>query len=631
VTIEPLITGPADVLRECFDDLAASRNPETILPRLRSIESSIKEPKLRAKLLHARAIATARLGFSVESLGDLQEALQILEQMDSSEGRAHICRTLAVVHSWRGDCLASAMALLRAIAEATAAQDPCELNFALIEAARLYIEMGRARAAQTFLESILHSTAPRLPILERQRAWVNLLQARVASGRVDDARTQFDELPAILDRSPSRLHVLSLIEWARILRLSNEPDNAEKALQQAANFVPPETNSFEEIEIAHARAELLLTKGDFSGAAVLLERVVSRYATDDLAGREIVARFLQAQVFDGLGYTDQAMRTLAAALRRALARGLSGYVDEARSRMAARGASQGAWRVGDAPSAVPPIEIGARFVRCRLIGTGGFGSVTRAYDLELGIEVALKRTRLSDVYDTSKRQRLLNASRTEVAAASRIEHPAIARILGLLIESSGDAYLVQEFVEGPTLRAAMQAGIERPRAFEILSRIAFALAAIHAVGVLHRDIKPENVILRSGDAPVLVDFGIAQVTGRKPALRNAGTSVYMSPEQTCGSRLDERTDLYSLGLISCELLVRGRPDACFGSELLKAFLSKGGARYVLTNDGVPAVAANLVGRLVSRNRLWRPRSATVVAEVFAEAGKLVPWSGGRAE
>jgi tRNA A-37 threonylcarbamoyl transferase component Bud32/tetratricopeptide (TPR) repeat protein len=628
VTIESLIAEPADVLGECFDDLAANRNPETILPRLRSIESSIKEPKLRAKLLHARAIATARLGFSTESLGDLQEALQILEQMDNNEGRAQIFRTLAVVHSWRGDCLASAMALLRAIAEATAAHDSCELNFALIEAARLHIEMGRTRAAQTFLESVLHSTAPELPILERQRAWVNLLQTRVASGRVDDARTQFDELPAVLDKSPSRLHMLSFLEWARILRLSNELDNAEKALQQAASFVPPESNSFEEIEIAHARAELLLSKGDFSGAALLVERVVSRYATDDLAGREIVARFLQAQVFDGLGYDDQAVRTLAAALRRALARGLSGYVDEARSRMAARGASQGAWRVGDAPSAVPPIDISGRFVRCRLIGTGGFGAVTRAYDLELGVEVALKRTRLSDVYDISRRRSLLNASRTEVAAASRIEHPAVARILGLLVEPSGDAYLVQEFVEGPTLRSAMHAGIERPRAFEILSRIAFALAAIHAVGVLHRDIKPENIILRSGDVPVLVDFGIAQLTGRERVLRKAGTSVYMSPEQAYGSRLDERSDLYSLGLIACELLIPGRPDACFGSELLNGLLSKEGVGYALTNEGVPAIAANLVGRLVSRNRFWRPRSATIVAEGFAEAGKLVSGLGG---
>ena len=97
----------------------------------------------------------------------------------------------------------------------------------------------------------------------------------------------------------------------------------------------------------------------------------------------------------------------------------------------------------------------------------------------------------------------------------RIEHPGVARVLGLLVELRGDAYLVQEFIEGPTLRVIMAVPIERPRAFEILSRIAFGLAAIHAVGVIHRDIKPENIILRSGDAPVLVDFGIAQVAGRK--------------------------------------------------------------------------------------------------------------------
>ena len=363
MTIEPPITDPAAVLQACFDDLTANRTPETILRRLRAIESLIKEPALRAELLHVRAIATVRLGFSTESLGDLQEAVRILEHTNNSADRSQIFRTIALVHSWRGDCLESAMALLRSVAEANAAQNSGQLILALIEGARLHIEMGRTRDAQALLSSALCSADVGVPILERQRAWVNLLQVRVASGQLIAARTQLGDLSIILDESPSRLRMLALIEWARILRLSNELEKAEDVLQQASDLAPQELDSFEQIEIAHARAELLLSQGDLSAAASQVEKVVTRYATDDLAGREVVARFLQAQIFDGLGRAEQAERTLAAALRRALARGLSGYVDEARSRIAARGAAQGVWRVGEAPSVTPATKREARLAK----------------------------------------------------------------------------------------------------------------------------------------------------------------------------------------------------------------------------------------------------------------------------
>jgi tRNA A-37 threonylcarbamoyl transferase component Bud32 len=452
---------------------------------------------------------------------------------------------------------------------------------------------------------------------------VNLLQSRVASGEIDKARAQLDELPTVLQNSSDRLHVLSLIESARISKICKELDSAEAILEQAQALLPQGADTFEQIEIAHARVEILLCKGKLSDAESVVEKVVSRYATDDLAGREILARFLQARIFDGLGKSEQAERTLAAALRRALARGLSGYVDEARSRIASRGASQGTWRVGDVPNTVPPLDVNSRFVRRRVVGTGGFGTVARAYDLELGVEVALKRTRLGDIYDNSTRERLLRASQTEVAAASRVEHPGVARVLGLLIELHGDAYLIQEFIEGPTLRTLMATPIERPRALEILSRIAFALAAIHAAGVVHRDVKPENIVLRTGDAPVLVDFGIAQIAGKKQMSIKSGTLSYMSPEQFSGTGIDERSDLYSLGLIACELLIRNRPSGCFGADFVERLSRRGGVGHALIEDGIPSTGAKLIDWLVSKSRLWRPRSATAVAKVFAEASRYV--------
>ena len=93
----------------------------------------------------------------------------------------------------------SALALLRAVAEANAARNFSDLDLTLIETARLHIEMGKPRAAQVFLASVLQSASPGVSIPEPQRAWVNLLQARVAAGQIDEARTQLAE---ITDSSP---------------------------------------------------------------------------------------------------------------------------------------------------------------------------------------------------------------------------------------------------------------------------------------------------------------------------------------------------------------------------------------------------------------------------------------------
>src|SRR6185295_11897799 len=81
---------------------------------------------------------------------------------------------------------------------------------------------------------------------------------------------------------------------------------------------------------------------------------------------------------------------------------------------------------------------------------------TRAYDLELGIEVAIKRTARGEHYDPALRDRLLEAARTEMTAAARLDHPGIARVYGLLAVQGGDTLVIEEFVEGQTLRQAME-------------------------------------------------------------------------------------------------------------------------------------------------------------------------------
>lgn len=254
------------------------------------------------------------------------------------------------------------------------------------------------------------------------------------------------------------------------------------------------------------------------------------------------------------------------------------------------------------------------------MGAGGYGSVERAYDLELGVEVAIKRISLECIYDLRDRTRLLKSARTEVAAASRIQHPGVVRVYGMLIDGSGDALVIEELVEGQTLRSIMGKPIPVAQALDLITRVAFALAAVHAANIVHRDVKPENIILRDQSSPVLVDFGVAVISGQHHRLPAAGTRNYMPPEQIRGHRLDGRADLYALGVIAHEMLlglVRRPAEA--------GLLTIGRARRYrrdLEDIGVDRDTSKLLAKLLSPFRCLRPRSAAMIGAHFSRCGAL---------
>jgi tRNA A-37 threonylcarbamoyl transferase component Bud32 len=190
-----------------------------------------------------------------------------------------------------------------------------------------------------------------------------------------------------------------------------------------------------------------------------------------------------------------------------------------------------------------------RFRVLERIGSGGMGTVYRAYDERLQREVALKEVRETD------RDRILR----EAHAAARLNHPAIVTLYELG-EHDGRAVLVSELVPGETLADLEAAGMLCDRDIaEITADLCDALLHAHARGVVHRDIKPQNVIvgddLRAGRRAKLMDFGIAQITGA-PTLTAAGevvgTLAYMSPEQAEGELAGPQTDVYSLALTAYE-------------------------------------------------------------------------------
>ncbi|MBA3354700.1 MAG: serine/threonine protein kinase, partial [Pyrinomonadaceae bacterium] len=204
-----------------------------------------------------------------------------------------------------------------------------------------------------------------------------------------------------------------------------------------------------------------------------------------------------------------------------------------------------------------------------LIGAGGMGQVYLAEDTQLGRRVALKLLRAAFTNNDDRMRRF----KQEARAASALNHPNILTVHEIG-RADGVDFITTEFIEGETLRASLAKGRVRfAQALDVAAQVAGALAAAHAAGVVHRDIKPENIMLRPDGYVKVLDFGLAKLApqgraGESEASTVArvetnpgvvmGTVQYMSPEQARGLTVDERTDVWSLGVVLYEM-VAGRP------------------------------------------------------------------------
>lgn len=206
------------------------------------------------------------------------------------------------------------------------------------------------------------------------------------------------------------------------------------------------------------------------------------------------------------------------------------------------------------------------------IGSGGMGEVYLATDTRLDRPVAIKVLNSEYGRNEDNVHRFIR----EAKSASALNHPNILTILEIG-EIDGSHYIVSEYVEGETLRRVMkQRRLELPEILEIASQIASGLAAAHKARIIHRDIKPENVILREDGIVKVLDFGLAKLISdgdqqsaeSDPTPQNVtasgiilGTVNYMSPEQAKGKKIDERTDIFSLGVLLYEMLTGKQPFA----------------------------------------------------------------------
>ena len=194
----------------------------------------------------------------------------------------------------------------------------------------------------------------------------------------------------------------------------------------------------------------------------------------------------------------------------------------------------------------------------QLLGAGGMGEVYKAEDTKLKRSVALKFLPLSLVLDRDAKERLVH----EAQAASALDHPNICTIHEIDETPDGRVFLAMAYYEGETLKQRIARGpLAVDDALSIAAQIARAVTAAHEAGIIHRDIKPANIIITPRGEVKLLDFGIAKLTGQT-ALTKTGTTVgtvaYMSPEQITGRGVDERSDIWSIGVVLYEMLA-GRP------------------------------------------------------------------------
>jgi serine/threonine protein kinase len=208
----------------------------------------------------------------------------------------------------------------------------------------------------------------------------------------------------------------------------------------------------------------------------------------------------------------------------------------------------------------------------------------------------------------------------EFDLVAHLQHPNIARIFDLGV-ADDHVYIAMEYFPGGDLRSRMREPMPCDEALGYLRQLAAALGALHAIGVLHRDVKPGNVLLREDGTAAFIDFGLARQLGLESDITGNGaifgTPHYMSPEQGHGLPLDERSDLYSLGVVLYEMLTAQKP---FVAESPLAVI------YMHAHSPIPRLgqAAQqlqpLLDTLLAKKAVDRPASAE---EIVARIDELM--------
>jgi len=297
--------------------------------------------------------------------------------------------------------------------------------------------------------------------------------------------------------------------------------------------------------------------------------------------------------------------------------------------VAARGIALDGLYAGDLMSASDPLlgrVLAGRYRILRPLGAGGSGAVYEAEQLGLGRSVAVKVMRPELAGDAEHVERF----RREALAAAQLRHPHIAQLLDFAHPTGSEpAFLVLELIEGRSLHQLLraEAPLAPARAARLVTQILSALAAAHGAGIVHRDMKPGNVVVTDvpgvGEIAKVLDFGIARVQESEAYQRLTRTGVimgtprYMSPEQASGGVVDQRTDLWSVGVILYAALAGRFPFEGAPTEALYAIMTED--PRPLATPGLPAALEGVVATALQKNVADRYPSAAAMIDALRVA------------
>jgi eukaryotic-like serine/threonine-protein kinase len=322
-------------------------------------------------------------------------------------------------------------------------------------------------------------------------------------------------------------------------------------------------------------------------------------------GEDHVVRAVKAGAADFLRKAELTGVRLAIALREAL-------LDAAQ-----------VYRPGDTQTRSQPLDIAAigkpahaNAVRIRgynilrQIGEGGMAKVYLAEREETRLQLVLKVLDKTVVHD----EQFLQRFRRECRIISKMQNEHVVAIYDHGV-TDDYAFLAMEYFGGGDLKARIAEGLSSMEALKVLMQLAKALDAVHSAGIVHRDVKPQNIMFREGNRLALVDFGLAKEVDGRSTVTHAGlvlaTPLYMSPEQYQEGRQDERSDLYSVGVILYEMLTGKLPFTADNAPALA---------YQHVNAPVPRLPQRLAGYqgIVDRLMAKRPEDRFQSArELFA--------------
>jgi serine/threonine protein kinase len=265
-----------------------------------------------------------------------------------------------------------------------------------------------------------------------------------------------------------------------------------------------------------------------------------------------------------------------------------------------------------------PTKIGRYEIRAEL-GRGGMATVYRAYDPSFDREVAIKVLPRELLHDPQFHDRF----KREIKTIASLEHPAIVPVYDVG-EDDGVPYFVMRYMTGGSLSNWIAKGkFSLQDAARIIERLASALAYAHKNGIVHRDLKPDNILFDNIGDPFISDFGVAKFTEASTNLTGSGiigTPAYMSPEQAQGEPVDNRSDIYGLGVIIFQMLSGKQPyNAATPMGVAVKHITEPVPEILKVNPSLPEATDAIIKTAMAKNKDNRFPTATALSQAMNKA------------